>query len=43
MLKVFRMGSPVEKAKGGKVYTFLEYLHVSMLTFVQEGWFSVEG
>ncbi len=27
------MGGPVEKAEGGKVYTFLEYLHVSM-----EGW-----
>jgi hypothetical protein len=27
---------PVEKAEGGKVYTFLEYLHVSMLTFYRK-------
>jgi hypothetical protein len=36
MLMVFRMGGPVEKAEGGKVYTFLEYLHVSMLNFYRK-------
>jgi hypothetical protein len=33
MLMVIRMGCPVKKAEGGKVNTFLEYLHISMLTF----------
>jgi hypothetical protein len=36
-------GGPVEKAEGGKVYTFLEYLHVSMLTLYRKDGPSMEG
>jgi hypothetical protein len=36
MLMVFRICGPIEKAEGGKVYTCLEYLHVSMFTFYRK-------